>query len=200
MHVLVASVGETPAVVTECLDELAREGIGISKVVMLYTKRTKPYFIALKIDFEQGVYKGRIEYSGIELPFNDIHDSRDSMLFRGIIYKSIVEEQGKGREVHLLVSGGRKSMVVDSTLAALAARLDCIYHVILPRGYGVLKSEPLLSSYNLLGYVNDDAPKELVDKIVEVCHPTIRERMLIRIPLPRLNDEAIRSIVRSMLL
>lgn len=197
---MVASVGETPAVVTECIDELAREGIGIGEVVLLYTKNTFPHFIALKIDFRQGVYAGRIRYRGIELPMNDIGDTRDSIVYRSMVYRSIVEEQRNGRVVHLLISGGRKAMVVDSTLAALAAGLEQVYHVTLPRGYGVLRSESLLSSYNLVSYADDDAPQSLVDKIVEVCHPPIRRRILIRIPLPRLNDEAVKSIVRSMLL
>ncbi len=200
MHTLLASLGETPAVVTECIDELAREGVGIGEVVVLYTKHTLPYFIALKIDFRQGVYEGRIRCRGIELQMDDIRDTRDSLVYRTIVYKSIVEEQRKGRNVHLLISGGRKAMVVDSTLAALAAGLEQVYHVVLPQGYGVLRSELLLPSYNLLSYVESDAPKDLVDKISEVCHPPIKRRMLIRIPLPKLNDEAVRSIVNSMLL
>ncbi|MCS6768757.1 MAG: CRISPR-associated ring nuclease [Candidatus Nitrosocaldus sp.] len=199
MHSLVASVGETPAVVTECIDELAREGIGIGRVVMLYTRHTLPHYIALKIDFTQGVYKGRIAYRGIELPFDDIHDSRESIIFRSMIYKVLREEGQKASSVHLLIAGGRKSMVADATLAALAARLDYVYHVILPRGQGVLDSEPLLSSYNMLNYINSDAPQDLVDKIVEICHPLIKGKALIKIPLPRLNDDAVNSIVKSML-
>jgi len=199
MHTLIATVGETPAVVTECIDELAREGIGIGKVTMLYTKHTLKHYIALKIDFKQGVYKGRMAFKGIELPFDDINDSRESIHFRTIIYKVIREEQ-KGSDVHLLISGGRKSMVVDATLAALAARLDYVYHVVLPRGQGILSSEPIIASYNMLNYLDRDAPQELVDKIVEICHPILKRRALIKIPLPRLNDDAVDSIVRSMLI
>lgn len=199
MHSLIATVGETPAVVTECIDELAKEGIGIGKVVMLYTKHTLPYYIALKIDFKQGVYNGRMAFHGIELPFDDIHDSRESLIFRTMVYKAIKEEQSNS-EVHLLISGGRKSMVVDATIAALAARLDHVYHIILPIGQGVLDSRPILASYNMLHYMEKDAPKELVDKIVEICHSMLKGRGLIKIPLPRLNDDAIDSIVRGMLL
>lgn len=199
MHSLIATVGETPAVVTECIDELAKEGIGISKVIMLYTKHTLPHYIALKIDFKQGAYNGRMAFDGIELPFDDIHNSRESIIFRTMIYKAIRREQSNS-EVHLLISGGRKSMVVDATLAALAARLDHVYHVILPIGQGVLDSKFILASYNMLNYIEKDAPKELVDKIVEICHPMLKGRGLIKIPLPRLDDDAINSIVKGMLL
>ncbi len=199
MHSLVATVGETPAVVTECIDELAKEGIGIGKVIMLYTKHTLPHYIALKIDFKQGVYNGRIAFNGIELPFDDIHDSKESIIFRTMIYKAIREEQ-RNSEVHLLISGGRKSMVVDATLAALAARLDYVYHVVLPVGQGVLDGGPIFLSYNMLNYIDKDAPKELVDRIIEICHPILRRRGLIKIPLPRLNDDAVNSIVKGMLL
>ena len=199
MHSLMATVGETPAVITECIDELAKEGIGIGKVIVLYTKHTLPYYIALKIDFKQGAYNGRMAFDGIELPFDDIHDSRESIIFRTTLYKAIRREQSNA-DVHLLISGGRKSMVVDATLAALAARLDYVYHVILPIGQGVLDSKPILASYNMLNYMEKDAPKELVDKIVEICHPMLKGRGLIKIPLPRLNDDAINSIVKGMLL
>lgn len=185
MHVLVAPIGESPAVVTEVRDELAREGIPVNKVVVLYTKLVKPYFTMLQLDFAYGEYRGRVELVGIPLPLDDVSSREDCLVFRRILLSTVRSEMRLGT-VHLLISGGRKSMVVDSVLVALALKLPYVYHVKFPEG--ALRGRSLPKVYDLESYLITGPPPHIMRQISEICHPRIRDVILIKIPLPKIDD------------
>lgn len=186
-HVLIASLGDSPAVVTESRDELSRSGIPITKVVTLYTREVRRYFILLNLDFLYGEYGGRVELVGVPLDMDDVEKTGDCLIYRETLLKTVMKEM-ESRSVHILISGGRKSMAVDATLVALACGLKEIYHVKLPRG-GVLRGQSIPSLYDLERYLSLRPPEALMEQITSICHPRIRESILLRIPLPLLSNE-----------
>jgi len=185
--VLISSLGESPAVITEARDELSRSGIPITRVVILYTRKMKKYYTLLNLDFLYGEYGGRVELIGVPLDMNDVEKPEDCLAYRGILLRTVQGEMER-RPVHLLISGGRKSMAVDATLVALACGLGEIYHVKLPRG-GVVKGDSIPALYDLEKYLSERPPERLMNQIAAICHPRIRESILLRIPLPILGGE-----------
>lgn len=181
---LVAPIGESPAVVTEARDELAREGIPVNRVVILYTRLVKPYFTMLQLDFTYGEYQNRVELAGVPLPLDDIGSSKDCLVFRRILL-SVVKKEMENGAIHLLVSGGRKSMVVDSVLVAMALGLPYVYHVKFPEG--ALRGSSVPVVYDLEKYLTTGPPPHLMKQISEICHPRIRDAILIKIPLPKVD-------------
>jgi len=187
-HTLVATMGKAPAVITECWEELARSGIPVNKVVVLYTERVRQYFIIVKLDFLYGDYAGRVGVEGVQLPVPDVSSPAESKIFRKILFQKISGELLRGR-VHLLVSGGRKIMVLDATLVALACGLSELLYVLQPPG-GTIDVEPIAEYYDLERYMNNAPPAELMDKIHAACHPRIKRPILSRIALPLLDEQA----------
>jgi len=186
-HVLIASLGDSPAVITESRDELSRAGVPVTRVVTLYTKAMKRYFTLLSIDFLYGEYGGRVELVGVPLEMHDVERPEDCLYYRGMLLRTVRREMEEG-PVHLLISGGRKSMAVDATLVALACGLSEVYHVKLPRG-GVIRGESIPSLYDLERYLSRRPPESLMNQITSICHPKIRESILLRIELPILGSE-----------
>ncbi len=193
--ILVATLGESPAVITEAIDEFGRSGVGINLVKILYTKAVYRYLLVLKIEFKYGVYNDRIKLEDYMLPFDDITQEEDILQFRSILSKHVRECNGR---VYLLISGGRKSMVVDATLVALANGLDSLYYVTLPPASGVLRADSIVSNYRLEEYDDKPIPEDLLAKIYEICHPKLKGNLM-RIPLPVLDKE-FRRILSSNLL
>lgn len=187
MHVLVAPIGEAPAVVTEAIDELAREGIPIRKVVVLFTIPMKPFYNLLAIDVKHGVYRGRIELEGVQLNIEDVNSAEDIIYFRKKLVEVVENEKREG-SVHLLISGGRKTMALDVGLVALACGLSEVYHV-KPPARGFMKGKTLAELYPLEDFVEGGVPEDVMVKVSEVCHPKPRDVRLIRIPLPKLSEE-----------
>jgi CRISPR-associated Csx14 family protein len=192
-HVLVAAIGKAPAVVTECWEELARNGAAANRVVILYTERVRKYFLIVKLDFLCGEYAGRVDVEGIPLPMPDVLTDEESKTFRKILLQTVLREGGRGR-VHLLISGGRKTMVVDATLVALACGLPEILYVQQPAG-ATLTAESVAEYYDLEKYLDNMPPTELMDKIHAACHPRIRKPILAKITLPVLDETARQTII-----
>lgn len=193
-NILVATLGESPAVITEAIDEFGRSGIGINRVKILYTKAVYRYLLILKIEFKHGVYNDRIRLEEHKLPFEDVTNEEDILQFRRILFNHVRESDGR---VYLLIAGGRKSMVVDATLIALACGLDSLYYVRLPPSSGVLRADSLVANYNLEEYEHKPIPNDLLDKINEICHPRLKGN-LIRVPLPLLDKYSRESLVSGL--
>ncbi len=191
-YVLVGAIGKAPAVVTECWEELARTGAAANRVVVLYTERVKRYFIIVKLDFLHGEYAGRVDVEGIQLPMPDVLTPEESKTFRKILLQTVVSEGSRGK-VHLLVSGGRKIMVVDATLVALACGLPELLYVRQPVG-SVLDVETIAEYYDLEKYLDNRPPPQLMDKIHAACHPRVWRPILAKIALPVLDEAARQAI------
>ena len=98
-HVLVATIGKAPAVVTECWEELARSGTAVSRVVVSYTERVKQYFTILELDFKYGEYAGRVNIEGIQIPVQDVSSPEESKTFRKILSKQLNMRRGEAKSI-----------------------------------------------------------------------------------------------------
>ncbi len=196
-HVLVATIGKAPAVVTECWEELARSGTAVSRVVVLYTERVRQYFTILELDFKYGEYAGRVNIEGKQLPVQDVSSPAESKTFRKILFQTVEQEAARS-QVHLLISGGRKTMVVDATLVALACGLTELLYIGHPLG-AAIDVEVIAECYDLRSYLERKPPTELMDKIHAACHPYVKKPLLNRIALPVL-DQPTRQALASWVL
>ena len=127
---LVASLGTSPMVITETIDELKKRGVKVDRVVVLTTKdpRVEVSYYALALDFKWNY--GGLELERVELPFNDIKSQEDHDEFVRIAKEIIEREIDRGRDVIVSVAGGRKTMGVGLYKAGLETGVKDFYHVI----------------------------------------------------------------------
>jgi len=184
MSTLVTSLGHTPAIVLEGLGAIIRSGHAINKICLLYTKRMKKQLLMLKLALKYGGFES-INLEAYELPFEELKSEEECLKFRYKLYELVNKE----REVKLLISGGRKSNVVDFVLVALAFGIKEVYHVIPKRGSEIYLTKAFADSINLELYVNKEPPKHIIDQILNICNPDLRNIHLIRIPLPTTKEE-----------
>jgi hypothetical protein len=89
MDVLVSTLGLTPAVVTEVIDELLKRKITVSHILLITTKGAMLSYHILRVDFNYGYYAGKnikIEPPEI-LPIEDIYRPKDCETFRNRLQK-----------------------------------------------------------------------------------------------------------------
>jgi CRISPR-associated Csx14 family protein len=184
-NVLVSSLGWTPAVVTEVVDLLERERTKMDEVVVFPTSSVLPSFYALLIDFKYGPYNGKKRIERRDLPFDDIRDEGDCEAFRRILAEVIDEKQEEGERVFMSVAGGRKTMPLDMMLVARRKEIKEVYHVIAEEVRGISNEFSAIQKiFDLKGIVEGktEAPREIIDFIVKMCHPEKLTLRLIRIP------------------
>ncbi|GEM_PF-3267519 len=130
MVTLVASLGTSPMVITETIDELKKIGKTVDRVIVLTTKepRVEMSYYALALDLKWNY--GDIELERVELPFEDIRSQNDHDEFVRIAKEVIRREIENGREVVVSVAGGRKTMGVGLHKAGLEVGVREFYHVI----------------------------------------------------------------------
>src|SRR6266567_7307593 len=129
-NVLIASLGDSPIVVTAMYDLLIRqEDLEINKVVALH-----PYgYISLAFDYIKEVLNGRCEVISEPLPFEDANSKEDSFAFLHTLYRLLNDSQKNDDAVYLSLAGGRKNM--SALMALLVPLFPCVeglYHVIDP--------------------------------------------------------------------
>jgi len=132
-NILIASLGESPIVVTAMYDlltteEKQRELGRIDKVVVLhpYGEMVQEGYGLIKTELE-----GVCELEPLMLPFEDANDEQTSFTFLQVLFQLLSTHQGNDDHVYLSLAGGRKSM---SALMALVVPLfTCVkklYHVL----------------------------------------------------------------------
>src|SRR6266566_1510354 len=127
-NVLIASLGDSPIVVTAMYDLLTRQDdLEINKVVALH-----PYgYISLAFDYIKEALNGRCEVISEPLPFEDANRKEDSFAFLHTLYRLLNDSQKNGDAVYLSLAGGRKNM--SALMALLVPLFPCVkglYHVI----------------------------------------------------------------------
>ncbi len=130
IKVLIASLGESPGIVTSAVDALKKEGVTINKVITISTQNAKTcqkdrkgnVYIApggfvelLKNEFENG--ENPINYIYDCIGSSDIESKADCEDFLKLAVDYIIKYQ-KDHNIYICVSGGRKSMAVLLTIAA----------------------------------------------------------------------------------
>ncbi len=183
MTTLVASLGTSPMVITETIDELKKRGTDIDRVVVLVTKdpRVKTSYYALALDFKWNY--SDIELEMVELPFEDIKSQEDHDEFVKIAKRVMENEIKSGRHVIVSVAGGRKTMGVGLYRAGIESGVKEFYHVIAEEVVGTSDFLKNIMMYDLKGIYEGrlDAPDELKRLITWEMHRTDLTLHLIRI-------------------
>lgn len=128
-HVLIATLGDSPIVVTAMFDLLTQqEYLPIKKVIVIKSQGDdRDYGYEMIVD----ALDGQFEVASCELPFEDPYTEDDCFAFLISLFGLLNTEQSNGNLVHLSLAGGRKNM---SALMGLAAPFyECVkdlYHVI----------------------------------------------------------------------
>lgn len=145
-HVLLATLGGQPQVVTFTLDLLLEEGFPISEVVVVHPKashqRLKRSLTRLSEEFVGDYYKTAervIHFRSHMLqldgqPINDIIDDTHADGTLNTLHHLLWQLKRQGRRIHLSVSGGRRLMALLAiSVASLNFdRHDHIWHIYTP--------------------------------------------------------------------
>lgn len=183
MITLVSSLGISPMVVTETIDELGKRGVNIDRVVVLVTQdsrvETSYYVLALDLKWNYG----SVELERIVLPFNDIRNQEDHDRFVKIAKDVINKEIKNNNRVIVSVAGGRKTMSVGLYKAAVESGIDEIYHVIAEEIPGTSDMLKDLIKYDLKAIYEGkiEAPESLKNLISWKMHRTDLKLSLIRV-------------------
>ncbi len=187
--VLIASLGDSPVVVTAMFDLLKREKKGIDRLEVLYPGES----IAL-LGYDDLIRKSlehECEMEGIPLDSEDVSGEDAAYEFLHKLYRQLSIHQKNEDAIYLSLAGGRKSMA--ALMALLAPLFPCVrglYHI-LDEDEGK-KEDHFLSTEQLY-----KARLEDVDKQRLLFPPHERVKL---IPIPyekqRLSDE-VRSLLHN---
>jgi len=131
-RVLIATLGESPPVVTEALDILRGEGKRIDEVILLTT------IDALTMDAVDLLVKHIPEYYGRQTParafpieaYSDIDNEEALVMFMREACGVLRGHIKAGDEVYVSISGGRKTMSALMTLAVQFYGARELFHII----------------------------------------------------------------------
>jgi CRISPR-associated protein (TIGR02584 family) len=179
--VLIASLGESPGVITALVDALIDKDKKIERVIPIYTKDTalstdEPIQIReLEKEFgTRGWYKGKIafDYKGKHVAGKDIgsitekgYASSDDFFRKAI--EIIDNTKKEGHEVIVGIGGGRKTMSALMTYAALIKDVQDIYQIMVS---------------NHIESIGKYYENSKWDKKDQALHPKPNERWLVKLP------------------
>jgi CRISPR-associated protein Csx14 len=135
-HVLIATLGSEPQVVTLALDLLRAKGHAIAEVIIVHTggdivqqalKTLAQEFSLLK------TYRyclAPVERDGWTVA--DFVTEADTAALMRTLYRTVLAEKRAGKLVHLSIAGGRKPMAVYGMVVAqlLFDEDDCLWHLL----------------------------------------------------------------------
>jgi CRISPR-associated Csx14 family protein len=128
-HILIATLGDSPVVVTTMFDLLTKqEQLTIDDVIVLHSSGEKRMGGYTMID---DVLKGHCTVDSQELPFEDAYTEENCFAFLQELFVLLKKHQGLGDSVYLSLAGGRKNM--SALMALVAPFYTCVqglYHVI----------------------------------------------------------------------
>ncbi len=130
-HVLIASLGDSPVVVSSMYDLLTQqEGLAIDRVIVLHPKGED---VKRSYDLVKKALAGKCELWCEILPFDDANSWINGCLFLKELYTLLDMYEARGDTVYLSLAGGRKSMA--ALMAWVVPFFSCVkhlYHVIDP--------------------------------------------------------------------
>ncbi len=136
-EVLLATLGTEPQVVTITLDELAKRGYSVNKVVLVFTKSpaTIEAVEMLKEEFSKQQSQIEVVECPVESNGKAVEDFLTQETLKALmvtLYSQIRELREKNFIIHLLISGGRKIMGIMAMLIAqlLFGEEDHIWYLI----------------------------------------------------------------------
>ncbi|MBE3561751.1 MAG: hypothetical protein IMW89_21390 [Ktedonobacteraceae bacterium] len=134
-NILIASLGESPVVVTAIYDLLTsqsreRERLTIDKVIVLHPKDGSN-LIDLGYDCIEQALRGKCAVESVPLPFADANTEERCFEFLRCLAALLNECQKSGDTVYFSLAGGRKNM--SALMAVLVPLFPCVkklYHLI----------------------------------------------------------------------
>lgn len=158
-HVLVATLGGQPQIITFTLDLLLCTGFPISEVIVVHPRAVTSSRLAralqrLKVEFGSAVYpytERAITFRSCALelddePIDDILDETHADGTLNTLHRLLGDLKRKGYRIHLSVSGGRRLMSLLAIPVALCNfdRHDRIWHLYTPEAVRTKANEGAL--------------------------------------------------------
>jgi len=172
-NVLIGTLGESPAVVTEALDILKNRGITIHEVILLTTiDSAAEESLNLLIEHIPAYYNTK-DVVPIQIgAYEDINTEAAVMEFMETACDQLRDMLKRGWNVYVSIAGGRKTMSALMTLAVQIYGAKELFHIIV--------EDPELedrSRINELRHYNEEEQKEIlhpdIDKITHISMPFI---------------------------
>ena len=135
-HILIATLGSEPQVVTQVLDLLEGRAYQIRKVIVIHTSgpSIRDALAQLAVEFKS---PGSCAYQAIPIirdgaPVKDIATEADIAVLLRTLYQTVLTEKRAGNRVHLSIAGGRKPMSVYGMVVAqlLFGETDRLWHLL----------------------------------------------------------------------
>jgi len=199
--VLLATLGEAPAVVTEAIDRLQTDGVSIDIVVLLTTKDIYAQdAVSLLGEHLPAHYGGKVTLHGARIlgTFYDVDSDTAALEFMNQACAALRDYRKKGWEVYVCIAGGRKAMSALLTLAVQFYGAKRLFHV--------LVEDPLLEEEGHILKLRNKSPEERN----QALHPPVEQIKLVNLPfiglfpllwdiISGLKDRSVRSEVRELL-
>ncbi|MDR7416047.1 MAG: CRISPR-associated protein Csx14 [Armatimonadota bacterium] len=131
--VLLATLGEAPAVVTEAVDRLRAEGIFVDSVVVLTTKDTgAKSALELLSEHLPSYYQPKVTLLDARVlgTFYDVDSDAAALEFMNHACGALRDYRKKGWEVYACIAGGRKAMAALLALAVQFYGAQRLFHVL----------------------------------------------------------------------
>jgi CRISPR-associated protein Csx14 len=199
--VLIATLGEAPAVVTEAIDRLQADGVSIDFVVILTTKDTYARSaLNLLSEHVPAYYGGKVTLLDARIleAFYDVDSNTAALEFMNHACAALRDYRKKGWEVYACIAGGRKAMSALLTLAVQFYGARRLFHV--------LVEDPVLEEEGHILKLQNMNPQDQR----RVLHPPVEQIKLVNLPFiglfPLLGDiisglkgQPVRSEVKELL-
>jgi CRISPR-associated Csx14 family protein len=205
MGVMIATLGLTPSVVTEMMDELQKRNINIEEVHVVTTKGSELSYHVLKLHFlHTKRYPQVVKIKQTEVELQDINSVRDVKTYRNRFHTTINSlKYSDPGQIYVNIAGGRKTMPIDAYLLALSHGIENIYHVVAP-GIGGVENVNQKFTGDRASTIRDasengtELSKELLEEIDKYLHPNV-EISLIKVPVPRLSPDQREELRKALL-
>jgi hypothetical protein len=185
--VLVAPLGDHPAIITAAVDALQRAGVAVGEVEILCPDdpviRLGAEWIGLELDCEIRIHI---------LPFADANSELAARQYLQALAAVLQGCEVRGALAHLLLAAGRKNMsALTGTVAQFFACVNKLYHLL-----DVHENDPLrrnLFSVEDLNQMSDSTRQQRM-------HPPADSINLFEVPFPRIREStAIRDFLHDPL-
>ncbi len=204
MAVVVSTLGLSPAIVTEFIEELRKRKVDVEEVFLAATRTSVVSAYALQLYFRLKGWNVKVKPRTLKV--EDIRRPEDCRAFRVEmlkVLKDAVKRAGGADNVYVSLAGGRKTMPIDMFLAAMARGVRNVYHVVAPGVLGtqnilnVLSEEELKQVERAARDPRVKVSEELAGKVEELCRPE-EDVNLVRVPIPRLPDEEVKGLEKDL--
>lgn len=176
-NVLIATLGESPIVVTSMVQALqTQKGMVINQLHVIHPQGEK--LIDLGYEMVEEHFNGKCIVTQSPLPFPDANSRETSIEFLRVLSDSIQTHEAAGDHVYLSLAGGRKNM--SALMAVTCQFFECVrglYHVLDKH-----EDDPITRNFHSIETLFD-FPE---DRRVEKLSPPANELILVEIPYEQL--------------